>query len=489
MSVASHLPSPLLDDDSFASLVDSAMHVACDTPTGTKLAPPRMAVAVVADGAVTAFCGRDATADTPFRIASMTKSFTAAAVLQLCERGVWRLDDLVSRWVPETLAFRAPTTDSPPVTLRHLLTMSAGLATDDPWGDRQLHLSANAFRALMQRGATFAFPAATAFQYSNFGYAVLGEAIFRATRLSPQKYISTEILAPLGMTNTTWDAPASAALPTHEREDLTETHPLADGAFAPMGGLWSTVSDLGSWVGFLADAFPARNDTDSVVLSRAARREMQQVHTSWPPTVIDTARGVRLSEVGYGMGLMIMQHPVLGKVVHHSGGLPGYGSNMRWVPDYGVGLIALGNRTYSPMRLLTAELLESLVERRVISAPVRRWPLDGSILEAAGAQLIEAVWGGDAVDLAKVDFAENVDLDLPLSIRSEEASQIRLTVGALSDWAITPKSTTLGTLTGQSATHTVSITIMLSPHVPPQIQHVDFTVHARPDAGLRNDAG
>jgi CubicO group peptidase (beta-lactamase class C family) len=472
--------SPLVDDVALTSLIESAMLVALDTPTGVKLAPPRMAVAVVSDGEVTAFAGREATADTQFRIASMTKSFTAAAVLQLCERGIWRLDDLVSRWVPETLAFRSPTTDSPPITLRHLVTMCAGLATDDPWGDRQLDLSSDAFRSLMQRGATFAFPPATAFQYSNFGYAVLGEAISRVTRLSPQRYISNEILSPLGLHSTTWDVPVNGATPTHDRQDLDELAPQADGAFAPMGGLWSTAADLAKWIGFFSDAFPARNNLDSSILSRASRREMQQVHTSWPPSILETSRGPRLSEVGYGMGLMVMQHPVLGKVVHHSGGLPGYGSNMRWVPDYGIGLVALGNRTYSPMRLLTAELLELLVDQRSLGAPVRRWPLDTSHLEAAGSELVKAIWGGDAVDLSKIDFAENVDLDLPLSIREVEAAEVRTTVGALMDWAITPKSTTLGTLSAQSATHTISISIMLSPQVPPRIQHIDFSVHARP---------
>jgi CubicO group peptidase (beta-lactamase class C family) len=74
-------------------------------------------------------------ADTGFRIASMTKSFTAATIVGLRDGGLLALDDPIARHVPELAELRGPTADSPVITIRHLLTMSAGLATDDPWGD------------------------------------------------------------------------------------------------------------------------------------------------------------------------------------------------------------------------------------------------------------------------------------------------------------------------------------------------------------------
>ena len=76
-------------------------------------------------------------ADTVFRIASMTKSFTASAVLALRDSGVLRLDDPVTDFVPELRGQPGATDDSPAISLRHLLTMTAGFPTDDPWGDRQ----------------------------------------------------------------------------------------------------------------------------------------------------------------------------------------------------------------------------------------------------------------------------------------------------------------------------------------------------------------
>ena len=77
-------------------------------------------------------------ADTVFRIASMTKSFTAMAILKLRDEGKLSLDDPAERYVPELKSLRYPTTDSPRITIRHLLTHSEGFPEDNPWGDQQL---------------------------------------------------------------------------------------------------------------------------------------------------------------------------------------------------------------------------------------------------------------------------------------------------------------------------------------------------------------
>jgi CubicO group peptidase (beta-lactamase class C family) len=76
-----------------------------------------------------------------YRIASMTKSFTAAVVLALRDEGVWQLDDPVARHAPELGSVSGPA-GSPPITLRHLLSMTSGLATDDAWADRHLDITA-----------------------------------------------------------------------------------------------------------------------------------------------------------------------------------------------------------------------------------------------------------------------------------------------------------------------------------------------------------
>lgn len=475
---------------------------------------PAIVVALIHDGQITGTYLRGALTDgsvpnldTRFRIASMTKSFTAAAILRLRDVGLLALDDYLTELLPWAKAIIGPTTDSPPVTVRHLLTMSAGLASDDPWGDRQLDLSSSAFRELVARGATFANPPGFETQYSNYGYALLGSVIEAMTGCSAQQFISNEILAPLGMDSTTWTVPGpvsgeggvdggvgggvegvgsvssqNTAWGSHRRDSLDVGDPLADGAFAPMGGLWSTANDLARWVGFLGDAFPPRNGIDSPVLCRSSRREMQRVHTSWNPKIVDSPHGPRLSELGYGMGIMVTEHPDLGAIVHHSGGLPGYGSNMRWIPDRGFGIIALANRTYAPMRLLTAELIEVLDSADLIPAPSRRWAASTPVLEAQAAVLADWIWREEGAHHAagrvgvEPDWAMNVALDLPMAIRRSEHDDMVNLVGRPLKRSLRADHATAGTITITTETHQVEVRLMLSPEVPPAVQWFDTKV-------------
>ena len=105
----------------------------------------------------------------------MTKSFTAAAVLLLRDEGRLRLDDPVADHLPVARALAAD--GMPPVTIRDLLTMGGGLATDDPWGDRQESLPLDEFDDLVSGGFSVCWPPRTMFEYSNTGYALLGRVI------------------------------------------------------------------------------------------------------------------------------------------------------------------------------------------------------------------------------------------------------------------------------------------------------------------------
>ena len=127
---------------------------------------PRLAWGVVRDGVLTYSGGTNTNENTVFRIASMTKSFTAAAVLMLRDEGAFALDDPIIGHAPELASIANPTADSPAITIRHLLTMNSGLATDDPWADRHLDFSDAQLDAETIRGALFAVPPGTAMQYS-----------------------------------------------------------------------------------------------------------------------------------------------------------------------------------------------------------------------------------------------------------------------------------------------------------------------------------
>ncbi len=365
---------------------------------------------------------------TAYRIASMTKSFTAAALLQLRDRGRLRLDDPVAEHVPELAGLGGPTADSPAVTVRQLASMAGGLASDDPWADRLLDADHAAMDALFRSGATFAAAPGTTFVYSNYGYAMLGRVITAAAGRPFQEHITAELLHPLGLTGTGWVAPAPAGAPGGVATacwlvdgELVAEPVLADGGFAAMGGLWSTAADIARWSGWLADAFPARDDPDDPVLSRASRREMQQVATAWPPLITtDDAGTTRVTAGGYGYGLNVAVDSRLGLMVQHSGGVPGYGSNMRWLPDRGVGAVALANLRYAPARHLTLDALDLLAGAGVLP-PERPVPVP-AVLAAAARDLVGLLNRWDDATAAAL-LAFNVDLDEPLERRRRQAAE------------------------------------------------------------------
>ncbi|MFN2316293.1 MAG: serine hydrolase domain-containing protein [Gemmatimonadales bacterium] len=307
------------------------------------------------------------TRETVFRIASMTKSYTALAILRLRDEGRLSLDDPAERYVPELRGLAYPTGDSPRITIRHLLSHATGFPEDNPWGDQQLDATDEAMSAMMRGGIPFSNPPGLYYEYSNYGFAILGRIVANVSGMSYPEYLRAEILDPLGLTATTLEA---GEVPTDrlahgyrwEDEQWKEEPPLPDGAFGPMGGMLTTIDELGRYVAFLMNAWPPRDDPDTGPVRRASVREMQQVARPRPARVLeaDSTGRVELNAGGYGYGLGISQSCGLGHVVAHSGGLPGYGSQMRWLPEYGVGIIALGNLTYTGWGGVISQALDLL---------------------------------------------------------------------------------------------------------------------------------
>ena len=289
------------------------------------------------------------------------------------------------------------------MTIRDVLSMSSGLPGDDPWADRHLDMDPAELDRLVRAGVTYAFPTGTAYEYSNLGYALLGDLSARTTEL---------LLEPLGLTHTTWTHPTPGA--------------LGHGAFAGMGGLWSNLEDLATWVTFLDDAFPPRDDPDDGPLRRSSRREMQQVHRG-------RGRGRRLRLRGAGA---VRRAPR--DVVDHSGGLPGYGSNMRWLPGRRVGVIALANSTYAPMGALTRRMLDVLDANGLVPAAVI--PLTPE-LQRAAEELVALLSDWDDAVADRI-FSDNVALDQPYAERAAAAAEL----GSLPIERIAAESATSATI-------------------------------------------
>src|SRR5262245_16587143 len=145
---------------------------------------------------------RPVTADTLFRIASMTKAFTALSILKLRDDGRLALDAPAETYVPEMRGWKYPTEDSPKIRVRELLTHTAGFVTDDPWGDRQTPLPEDEFTRMLREGVPFTRAPGLAMEYSNFGYALLGRIVANVSGQAYKDYVRPTLFTPLGMAST-----------------------------------------------------------------------------------------------------------------------------------------------------------------------------------------------------------------------------------------------------------------------------------------------
>jgi CubicO group peptidase (beta-lactamase class C family) len=487
---------------------------------------PGLAYGVVADGELvhSGGCGERWTggpvpdAGTVFRIASMTKSFTATVALLLRDRGALRLTDPAETYVPELRGVRLVSPDCPPITIRHLLTMTAGFSTDDPWGDRQQALDPAVFaRLLAGGGVRQAWAPGTVFEYSNLGYAILGRVIEAVTGEDYARAVRTHVLAPLRMSQTGFEASEfdPAVLARGYRQDSgnwLELEPDGYGAFAPMGGIFSSVADLARWVTGFAAAFPARGlaadgtvDPVSPVgaidqahpLSRASRREMQLGQAA----ITSGGDGVVLKQSGplsisYGYGLFAEDDAVFGTIIQHSGGYPGYGSQMRWHPATGIGTIVLANGTYASAGTLAAELLAAVLGAREEAGGSRGGIRSHGPVPVPGGPWPETLTARSRVDAllqdwddaaARAIFSPNIDLDRPLAQRQADVARLRERIGPLrADPARPPECDSPAHcrwwLTGEHGT--VAVQIKLAPLQQPLVQQLIVPVPPAPGSAL-----
>lgn len=354
------------------------------------------------------------TANTVFRIASMTKSFTAAAVLALRDRGTVGLDDPITRWVPGATGFAAGGLEPP--TLDRLLRMAGGLAEDDPLGDRLQSMGRDEFAAMTAEPVVRIHPQGMeAFEYSNYGYALLGQAITIASGMSFMDFITHQFLEPLRMTNTTWAAPDGMAGGYVWRDGEWLVEPVdGPGAFAAMGGLFSCVADIAKWVSFLMGS------ANPEVLSVASRRDLQVMRTP-RPAVRPSGSGHNFAPfpAAYGYGLNAAVSPVLGPVVWHSGGYPGFGSSMLWLPRRRVGVVILMNGRYAPATRAAFDAVHEAIPADTAAAVEHP---DFAAIRGTVTDRLEEFPAG-------IPVAMNVELDEPVPGRQALLRRARTVLG------------------------------------------------------------
>lgn len=275
-----------------------------------------------------------ATPTTAYRIASITKTFTATAILQLRDQGRLRLDDPVVKYVP-WFTPRDTFPGDPPITIRHLMTHASGLEREleaTYWDDGRFPDHASLVK-LVQDSYVIR-PREQEVKYSNVAVAVEGEIVAAVSGEPWAGYVQRHILDPLGMSHT-------QPLPSRDMPELATGYSVrAPGrprtadpyldlrAMSPCGSIASTVEDLSRWLSFqFADTLGSL----ATVLAPASLREMHRVqHLA--------------DDWSYGFGLAWIVQRVGEQVrISHSGGFVGYITYVGAAPADRFGVIVLTN--------------------------------------------------------------------------------------------------------------------------------------------------
>jgi CubicO group peptidase (beta-lactamase class C family) len=230
--------------------------------------------------------GRVATADTQYRIGSITKTFTATAIMQLRDAGELDLDDRLEQHLD--VANGSP-------TIRRLLSHLSGLEREA--GEMFVTGESPTEQQLIDsmRTVNFVLPPGEAHHYSNLAFALLGQVVARKSGMQYTEYVDARIIRPLELTRTTWtpERPKAQGYLVDEyartvwREAETD---LAGTAAA--GQLWSTVADLGRWATFLARGEPGVLDAST--LEQMCFPQVMYYPDNWV--------------LGWGLGLMLQNY-------------------------------------------------------------------------------------------------------------------------------------------------------------------------------------
>jgi CubicO group peptidase (beta-lactamase class C family) len=283
----------------------------------------------------------DATPGTQYRVGSITKTFTAVAIMQLRDAGALDLDDRVEEHLPG-IANGSP-------TIRRMLAHISGLQREvgQMFVTGEIPTIADVVESMAQY--ELVLPAARAHHYSNLAYGLLGEVVSRRGGTPYTDYVEERILAPLGLRRTSWyeQAPNALGYLVDEFAGTVRREPHSDmGEIASMGQLWSTVEDLAVWGAFLLGG---RDD----VLDPGTVDEM------WAPQVMTNPDDWSL---GWGLGLELVNHQdrVFGG---HGGAMPGFLAGLYLNRETKTGAAVLTNAgTRAPTRDIVLELSTATLE-------------------------------------------------------------------------------------------------------------------------------
>lgn len=328
-TIATTLPSGSTDarmDEALAALSAHAEELAeADRFSGAMLVAQNGEILLEdAWGLADREAGTPNTPDTKFRVGSITKMFTAVAILQLVESGRLALDDPIGKYLTDYPNQELAST----VTVRHLLTHSGGtgdVVDDDHWDtylQHRLELREHSDYIALFGDRAVSFEPGSRYEYSNYGFILLGALIEAVTGESYYDYVREHVFTPAGMTATdslpeSEDVPGRAVSYMRSNDSWVSAADLLPWRGNAAGLGYSTVGDLNRFAGAL---------TSGVLLSDAMLAEATHVQ---PP--------------GYKYGFGFMIFPGGTKPYGHSGGAPGVNGVLVIYPEYGYVVVVLSN--------------------------------------------------------------------------------------------------------------------------------------------------
>lgn len=415
-----------------------------------------------------------------FRIASMTKSLTAMAILKLRDEGKLKLDDPAYIYIPEMKGLKYLTKDAVPVTVRHLLTHTAGYPEDNPWGDRQLAVSDEELMALYKKGVSFSNDPGQGYEYSNLGFATLGYIIKKVSGKTYEQYITENILKPLGMIHTYWEyakVPKDKLAHGYRWLDgkWVEQPLLHDGAYGAMGGLITTIEDFSKYIAVHMDAWPPRDDAETLPVKRSSIREMQYPwDVNYLTVNAKTTTGRPCPNVSaYAYGLRWAKDCDNRVYIGHTGGLPGFGSQWNILPEYGVGVVSFANLTYARAGYPNNQALDTLLALSGIKS--RQLPAS-AILEQRKNDLLKVIADWSKAKESGI-FADNFFMDyFPDKLQAAATEAFAKTGRIISAGDIVAENQLRGYFIIKCETGNIKVSFTLTPENPPLVQEFHFDV-------------
>jgi CubicO group peptidase (beta-lactamase class C family) len=417
-----------------------------------------------------------ATPNSLFRIASMSKSFTTCAILQLRDEGKLTLDDPIEKYIPG-MKNQHLTLDGPPISIRHCMNHLAGFPEDNPWGDRQLADTAKELLALLNHPISFSNTPGITYEYSNLGFTILGYIIQKVSGLTYDAYIKKHILDPIGMPKTTYSFstvdPEQLAQGYRYIDGEWKNEPLlANGIYGAMGGMITSIEEFSQYVALHQQAWPERNDIERWPLKRSTLREMHvpQAFIGLNANYVFPNGKKMATTSSYTYGLNWMRDEYGKTSLGHSGGLPGFGSNWRFMPDYGIGVIFFGNVTYAPTSGLNVAVLDTLIQMAQLKP---RQLSISNILTKRQKELTDLLPSWE--NLPDI-FADNFFSDYSLSDLKKEAEYLFSLSGKIKSIStMIPENQLRGYCILYGEKQSLKLSFTLTPEVPARIQAYHLT--------------